>query len=58
MEMTKKEIKQKKFERIINLLREADLIQQELNCGTDISEDLYEVIDHFEDCLKLLKTSD
>ena len=57
MELTAKEIKQKKFERILNLLHEANLLQQELNCGTDISEDLYEVIDHFSDCLKLLKTS-
>jgi hypothetical protein len=57
MELTAKEIKQKKFERILKLLHEANLLQQELNCGPDISEDLYEVIDHFSDCLKLLKTS-
>ena len=54
MEMSAKEIKQKKLEQILKLLREADLIQQGLDDGEDISIELIDLIDHFSDCLKLL----
>ena len=55
MELSAKEIKRKKLEQILKLLREADLIQQGLECdGEDISIELIDAIDHFSDCLKLL----